>query len=149
MDGLDVQFHGVAEFNRAITEMNARVDRQNREAVAEAGRALAVLASARAPKGATGALAKSVIPTPVTGPQAASSVKVGPTVDYGRRVELGFKGRKSVRGKRKRLAAGVDTGRRGLNPTPANPFLKEALAAFVPQFEGLTLRQWAKAIRKP
>ncbi len=75
-------------------------------------------------------------------------VKVGPTNVYGRRIDLGFKGRKSVRGKRKRLAAGIDTGRRGLNPTPSNPFLERAITKSGPRVLETYKKAWGAAMRR-
>lgn len=145
-DEFTVVWKGVHEFERSIDEMNARVDRQNRVAVEKAGIAFAGVAAKIAPRGLTGALAGSIIATPVNGPLSASRTQVGPTIIYGRRNDIGFKGRKSPRGVRKRREAGLYTGRRGLQATKPSHFMEKALAAFTPEFEGLTLREWAKAI---
>lgn len=166
-DSLSLNWHGVDDFKSAIEQMNRRVEMANQEALPKAGRELVRLAAVEAPH-KSGELARSIEAGGVTGPLSNSSVKIGPTAIYGRRVDLGFKPkytkkgnarsfrgsaavRRTLRGQgvsRSVIDRVIAEGNRGLQATRPNPFLERANAQFAEQFRGITLAQWAKAIEK-
>lgn len=146
-NSVGVVWHNVHEFEQAIARTDERVRLAAKDAGVVAGRELAAAAGRAAPHGATGALAGSLV-SRATVVSGTPVVRVGPTVVYGRRIELGFKGRKSARGVRKRRAAGIDTGRRGLQPTKGSHFLEKTLAASRDQIAATFKRAWAGALSK-
>jgi hypothetical protein len=86
-----VVWKGVREFDRALSDIPKRVERASKIATLEAAVELAAVAKSDAPRGVTGHLAESIIPTVnLIGGNPVG--KVGPTVAYGRRVELGYRG---------------------------------------------------------
>lgn len=139
-------WHGIEEFKTGVVKLDEAVIAAAKQASQVAGAELAVAAKATAPH-KSGDLAASIAVAPRT-VSHTPIVQVGPTIVYGRRVELGFKGRKSPRGVKKRRAAGVDTGRRGLQPTKKNPFLAHALEASRPRIAEIYRRAWANAISR-
>ncbi len=134
-----IVWHGVKEFGDACAHIDERIQAAAKAAGLEAGRELMTITKGIAPHGATGNLAESIIMRPQT-VSGNPLVRVGPTIVYGRRVDLGFKGT-TKRGKPRRKAvlsteifnmrtgkgARVGWSRRGLNPTPPRRFLEIAL----------------------
>ena len=91
-----VIWSGIREFNAAIDAMVARTSAANYSAVMDAAHAIEAATKDNAPV-VSGTLRRSIM---VDGPHAEDSTgakaSVGPTVAYGRRVELGFSGTDSI-----------------------------------------------------
>lgn len=96
MSFVDVIFRGVREAGTAMTALEERVGGAAREAVMEAAHFIEAGAKANAPV-QTGSLRRSIH---VLGPTpfgfAGWVALVGPSVVYGRRIELGFQGSDSL-----------------------------------------------------
>lgn len=137
---MGVVWHGVRELEAALRKIDQNVSAAAVHAGGTAGKELARLAAGEAPR-VSGTLAGSIVSI-----DGGGITRVGPTVVYGRRIELGFKGRRSARGARKRRAAGIDTGGRGLQPTAANPFLTRALDGSRSHINDIYTKEWARAI---
>lgn len=90
--GLD----GLPQFEAAIYRVSAALTAEARSGVAEAGALLERTAKSVAPV-RTGTLRRGIIEGPVMPfGVAGAQVKVGPTIIYSRRVELGFLGYDSI-----------------------------------------------------
>lgn len=144
---MGVIWRGVKEFEQGLVNLDVAVQKAAVVAGTEAGAELALVLEADAPKGKTHRLASSIfVRATVAG--GLPLVQVGPTAIYGRRNDLGFKGRRSARGVRARRAAGIDTGRRGLQPTRASHFVERGLTESLPRLGAIYRSAWADAITK-
>lgn len=99
---MELTWLGVPEFNAALSAIGERATVQARAAVAEAAAEVEKAAKLRAsgrpgPNVITGTLRRSINHDPVT-PWGVRGweTRIGPTVIYGRRVELGFRGADSL-----------------------------------------------------
>ena len=93
----DVFFTGVREFNAALDKMIAAADVAARQIVTQGGHAVEAAAKAHmngrpGPNVRSGDLRRSVTVTVAKDGLAAYRSETGPTVAYGRRIELGFHG---------------------------------------------------------
>lgn len=87
---------GLAEFHAAMDKIIAGAEEATRGAVAEAAHLIEAKAKENAPV-VTGTLRRSIVVTgPVPTGHGSFSATVGPTVIYGRRIELGFHGTDSI-----------------------------------------------------
>lgn len=135
------ELSGLEEFRAAIERKRAAVRLETRRAVAAGGaqveRAAKINASGRpGPNVITGTLRRSIRTTQVTPyGRGGWEARVGPTVIYGRRVELGF--------------LGTDSAGRVYGP-PRNPaafpYFTPAWTAFVPRWQGILAAHWARAM---
>lgn len=122
---------GLSEFSRALDDIVARANVATRAAVAEAAHLIEAEAKKRAPV-ETGTLRRSIR---VEGPKAESlavySARIGPTVIYGRRIELGFRGSDSL-------------GR--VYNQAGQPYLRPAFESVNDRLAEIFRRSWSKAI---
>lgn len=129
---MDLVWEGVKEFERAVTRMTAAANSGTRLAVAEAAHRVEAAAKEHAPVD-TGMLRRSIR---VEGPRPLGpltwAAEVGPTVVYGRRIELGFHDADSL---------GRHYDQEG------QPYLEPGLDEVVPMLETIYAENWAKALR--
>jgi hypothetical protein len=135
------ELSGLSEFRAAIARKRAAMSAETRRAVAEGGaeveKAAKINASGRpGPEVITGTLRRGINTAPVTPFGALGwQTHVGPTVIYGRRVELGF--------------VGVDAAGRRYGPprNPARyPYFTPAWTAFGPRWPGILASHWTRAL---
>jgi hypothetical protein len=138
VDSVKIHFDGVGEFTGSLTALTARMHAATNTGLLEAGHAVEAQAKTNAsgrpgPNVVSGTLRRSIH---VEGPANAGSlgrkVEVGPSVIYGRRVELGF--------------SGTDSRGRSYDQPPY-PYLGPALDALRPTvLPEILNRAWAAAI---
>lgn len=134
---ISFRWSGMAEFDRALDDMVARVDEAGRLALARAAheveRAAKDHASGRpGPNVVTGTLRRSIVVAGITRQGARGwGTFVGPTTVYGRRVELGFEG----------------PDRRGrVYHQSGHPFLEPGFREVEGRLQDLFARTWDEAI---
>ena len=145
---MTVSWSGINEAVAALYQLNTRVDAANRlstvEVAAEVERAAKnnfeghhrrgeprVPNASNKPNVVTGTLRRSIRSTGVQRLAGGYTSTVGPTVIYGRRVELGFKG--------------ADSRGRRYNQ-PAYPFFGPGVKEVRLRVHEITLRNWVTAI---
>jgi len=95
-DGISVVFEGLSAFRDAIDKMIVDAGVTARRIVTDGGHLIEAAAKARAPV-QRGTLRRSIRVAEVTPIGAGAWLsRTGPTVIYGRRIELGFKGADSL-----------------------------------------------------
>lgn len=156
---IGVVFHDVQKFASGTKALDARIHKAGNAAAVVAGEQLAKTAAALAPHGKTGNLSRSILvkERKVSGNE---TVQVGPTIIYGRRNDLGFKGvTKGGKQKRKGVLSteifgpsgkGVRVGwsTRGLQPTKPSHFMEKALAASQKKIAATFRQAWSRAALK-
>lgn len=120
MSEFSVIWEGVGAFREAIVKTQEAVERATVEATVEGGRLIQEAARVEAPV-LTGTLSESIH---VEGPMEAGAlgwaVDVGPTVIYGRKVEL--------------------------SQPHANPYLARGFATAAPKLDEIYTKHWARAL---
>lgn len=136
--GVTIVVHGQREFGAALHRLNAKSDIAAQAIVTEGGALIAASAKRHfnggsEPMTRTGTLARSIRMVDVhpTGPGAFMS-KTGPTVVYGRRIELGFHGTDSI---------GRHYNQSG------RPFMRPGIKDAESGIAELAQRHWAEALR--
>jgi Bacteriophage HK97-gp10, putative tail-component len=129
-DGVDYTIHGIPELDAALTAMAARVETATRAAVIEAAHVAQRASMEEAPV-VTGTLRRSIITEGPISVAGGASAQVGPSVIYGRRVELGFFGSDSL---------GRSYSQAG------NPYMERGLAAIQDQLTGIFEAAWGAAL---
>lgn len=127
---------GIKEFEAAITAIVSAAEKATGDAVAEAAHLVEAKAKSNAsgrpgPNVVTGTLRRSIY---VEGPKSVGmgySAKVGPSVIYARRIELGYQGTDSL-------------GRH--YDQPAYPFLKPGLDAARDEISSIFEKHWAASM---
>jgi hypothetical protein len=127
---------GVPEVHAALAQLSVRISTESRLAIAEAAATVESAAKQNAsgrpgPNVITGTLRRSITHDPIT-PYGAGGwqTQVGPTVIYGRRVELGF--------------SGADSRGRTFNQ-PGYPYFGTAVAATQSRVEAIFAARIAAA----
>lgn len=146
-DGLSMIMSGISEFDAALDKLMVRAEAAAIEAVTTGGALIERNAKLNfegnhakgephvggdKPNVVTGTLRRSIHSEPVQKIGLGSyQVKVGPSVLYGRRVELGF--------------TGTDSLGRSFNQR-AYPYFTPAFEAALPELDGIFTRAWARAV---
>lgn len=132
-----LEWTGIPEFAAALTRTVERASAEARAAVAEAAGELEKAAKQNAsgrpgPNVVTGTLRRSITHDPIT-PWGVGGwqTKVGPTVIYGRRIELGFHG--------------VDSIGRNYNQGPF-PYFAPAFESVRTRIPAIYAKHWAAAL---
>lgn len=120
---------GMAEFEAALAALVARVEVGAERAAQDAAHVVEAAAKKNAPV-VTGTLRRSIISSP--GGSGEIAYQVGPTVIYGRRIELGFQG--------------PDSLGRVYNQQP-DPYLAPAVHESIPGISRVIKRRISEAIR--
>lgn len=130
-------FEGVPEFISALAKIALAADVAGERIVTLGGHAIEAAAKQHmdgrpGPQRQTGALSRSVRVVSVTRLARGSwESRTGPTVVYGRRIELGFDGADSL-------------GR--IYHQPPYPFLQPGLEDATPKLSAIYTTEWAKAL---
>lgn len=126
-----IAFTGVREFEAAVTKLQSNMAAATRAAVAEAGHTIQAAAQGQAPV-VTGTLRRSIRTRPLTSfGMLGWETDVGPTVVYGRRVELGFHGNDAL-------------GR--AYSQDGQPYLAPAFADVAPELALIFQAHWRRAM---
>lgn len=135
-DGITFEWLNIPEFDIAIDDLVARVKAAGEIAVARGAAAIEAAAKVNAsgrpgPNVVTGTLRRSIHTKGPTSTGTGYMAQVGPSVIYGRRIELGFHG--------------TDSLGRNYNQQ-SYPYLRPALETVGPRLEAIMAQAWAEAI---
>lgn len=138
-DDITFRWTGIPEFNAALDDLVARVDAASAAGIVKVAHLIEEQAKANAsgrpgPNVVSGTLRRSIVLDPESPVRSGTgwTISVGPSVLYGRRVELGFKG--------------TDSLGRTFTGTGKYPYFRPAVESVVPQIADVMRDAWATAI---
>lgn len=140
-DDITFRWTGIPEFNAALDDLVARVDAASAAGIVKVAHLIEAQAKANAsgrpgPNVITGTLRRSIVLDPESPVRSGDgwTISVGPSVLYGRRVELGFRGTDSI----------------GRTFTGAGkyPYFTPAVESIIPRIADVMRDAWATAVEE-